>query len=232
MIPRFLEMIQTQALEISRTIWSAVTDTVFSLESPIGIYALMVVPVLMFAAIKIGLVFDFNSAVDESHRNDASIRGLSRWMFPKKIIFSRNMLQDLKIGYFNIFLTGPFLALSIPYLGSSEIMEKVRPFLAGLMTIEVEHLQPIEHGLMMDLFYSIVLLLGVNLGYWISHYLMHKIPALWEFHKVHHSAIYLTGFTNNRTAFLRGFILARYRRSIYGDLRDIVSIRVWLYADG
>ncbi len=31
------------------------------------------------------------------------------------------------------------------------------------------------------------------------HYLLHKIPALWEFHKVHHSALVLTPFTIYRS---------------------------------
>jgi len=31
------------------------------------------------------------------------------------------------------------------------------------------------------------------------HYILHKIPALWEFHKVHHSALVLTPFTIYRS---------------------------------
>ena len=42
-------------------------------------------------------------------------------------------------------------------------------------------------------------LLAYEFGYWISHYLFHAIPALWEFHKVHHSAEVLTTFTEMRT---------------------------------
>jgi sterol desaturase/sphingolipid hydroxylase (fatty acid hydroxylase superfamily) len=32
----------------------------------------------------------------------------------------------------------------------------------------------------------------LELGYWGMHYAMHKVPALWEMHKVHHSAEVLT----------------------------------------
>ncbi len=42
-------------------------------------------------------------------------------------------------------------------------------------------------------------LLAYEFGYWISHYLFHSIPALWEFHKVHHSAEVLTTLTEMRT---------------------------------
>ncbi len=47
---------------------------------------------------------------------------------------------------------------------------------------------------------AIVLALYVTseLAYWFDHFLSHKIPFLWEFHKVHHSATVLTPFTNYR----------------------------------
>lgn len=40
--------------------------------------------------------------------------------------------------------------------------------------------------------------LAVEFGYWFSHFMMHKIPTLWEFHKVHHSAEVLTPLTEWR----------------------------------
>ena len=41
-------------------------------------------------------------------------------------------------------------------------------------------------------------LLAYELAYWFGHYLFHRIPALWEFHKVHHSAEVMTTFTELR----------------------------------
>ncbi len=38
-----------------------------------------------------------------------------------------------------------------------------------------------------------------DLGYWISHRLMHEIPLLWEFHKPHHAAEVLTPATSARS---------------------------------
>jgi sterol desaturase/sphingolipid hydroxylase (fatty acid hydroxylase superfamily) len=37
--------------------------------------------------------------------------------------------------------------------------------------------------------------LGYEIGYYIDHYLKHRIPFLWEFHKPHHTAEVLTPFT-------------------------------------
>ncbi len=41
-------------------------------------------------------------------------------------------------------------------------------------------------------------LLALEFGYWASHYAFHRIPALWEFHKVHHSAEVMTTLTEMR----------------------------------
>jgi sterol desaturase/sphingolipid hydroxylase (fatty acid hydroxylase superfamily) len=43
-----------------------------------------------------------------------------------------------------------------------------------------------------------MLFLAYELGYWFNHWLSHKVPFLWEFHKVHHSAEVLTPLTNFR----------------------------------
>ena len=43
-----------------------------------------------------------------------------------------------------------------------------------------------------------MLFLAYELGYWFNHWLSHKVPLLWEFHKVHHTAEVLTPLTNFR----------------------------------
>ena len=48
-------------------------------------------------------------------------------------------------------------------------------------------------------FTTIVWALAVDFSLWLGHYLMHKVPILWEFHKVHHSAEVLTPLTAGRS---------------------------------
>jgi len=45
---------------------------------------------------------------------------------------------------------------------------------------------------------TMVLFLAYEFGYWIDHYLKHRIPVLWELHKVHHTAEVLTPLTSFR----------------------------------
>lgn len=47
--------------------------------------------------------------------------------------------------------------------------------------------------------YSVAAVLVTDFGYFLCHYLHHKVPVLWQFHKVHHSASVLTPITNYRT---------------------------------
>ncbi len=43
--------------------------------------------------------------------------------------------------------------------------------------------------------WTVAQVLAYELGYWLDHYLSHRVPLLWEFHKVHHSAQVLTPLT-------------------------------------
>ena len=45
---------------------------------------------------------------------------------------------------------------------------------------------------------TVLQLLAYELAYWFAHYCFHKVPALWEFHKVHHSAEVMTTLTELR----------------------------------
>lgn len=45
---------------------------------------------------------------------------------------------------------------------------------------------------------TVLELLAYELAYWVVHYLSHRVPILWEFHKVHHSAEVMTVLTELR----------------------------------
>jgi sterol desaturase/sphingolipid hydroxylase (fatty acid hydroxylase superfamily) len=47
--------------------------------------------------------------------------------------------------------------------------------------------------------FTVLLFMVDDLTRFYLHYVLHKVPALWEFHKVHHSALVLTPFTIYRS---------------------------------
>ncbi len=53
-------------------------------------------------------------------------------------------------------------------------------------------------GLGVRLAYTVVFFVAYDFGRFVAHCLLHDVPALWEFHKVHHSAEVLTPITAYR----------------------------------
>ena len=45
---------------------------------------------------------------------------------------------------------------------------------------------------------TLILFLAYEIGYYVDHYLKHRVSVLWELHKLHHTADVLTPLTNFR----------------------------------
>lgn len=135
------------------------------------------------------------------------VKTIARALFPRWILRSRSHATD--VGYFF------FAALVFSIIFGQVIVsfQVVSNLVLGGMTSAFGTASPTG---MPEWFcraaITLVLFLAYELGYWIDHYLMHRIPALWEFHKVHHSAEVLTPLTQFRLhpvdAIINGNILA------------------------
>ncbi|MEH6558030.1 MAG: sterol desaturase family protein [Oceanicoccus sp.] len=79
------------------------------------------------------------------------------------------------------------------------------------------------------LLYSLVTLLCYDFVFYLIHYAMHRIPALWALHKVHHSAEVLTPLTRSREHFIAGPIWAAGGALSYGFTGGIFA---WLFSGG
>jgi sterol desaturase/sphingolipid hydroxylase (fatty acid hydroxylase superfamily) len=66
------------------------------------------------------------------------------------------------------------------------------------------------------LVYSLVMLLCYDFVFFLTHYTMHKVPALWSIHKIHHAAEVLTPLTRYREHFVAGPIWAAGGAFAYG----------------
>lgn len=119
------------------------------------------------------------------------IRTVVRVLMSPKIWLNRSALLDYQYVALNM-LVFP-LMLGMVILGTNELGS----YLAGLLPPTPEHTGTLSpwaaHALMM-----VALFLALEFAYWFDHYLSHKVPLLWEFHRVHHSAEVLTPFTNFR----------------------------------
>jgi sterol desaturase/sphingolipid hydroxylase (fatty acid hydroxylase superfamily) len=121
------------------------------------------------------------------------LRPLLRALFPKRIVLSRSSLADFGYFYFNVFVFGIIFGWAL--ISYDTLSRSV----AGLLTAMLGAMPAVPlPGFVARSIITIMLFLAYELGYWLNHYLSHRIPFLWEFHKVHHSATVLTPLTNFR----------------------------------
>jgi sterol desaturase/sphingolipid hydroxylase (fatty acid hydroxylase superfamily) len=120
-------------------------------------------------------------------------RTILRALFPERILRNRSNEADIGYLFFNVFVFGVMFGwavLSYQFISNGII--------AGLVAL----LGPVSPStLPVYVTHSVVtvmLFLAYELGYWFNHWLSHKVPLLWEFHKVHHNAEVLTPLTNFR----------------------------------
>jgi sterol desaturase/sphingolipid hydroxylase (fatty acid hydroxylase superfamily) len=113
-----------------------------------------------------------------------------KWCFPATIWRNRSVWHDMVIFAINTVLysflfLGPVQALStVVSHGASARLE------ASFGTLST----PLG-GTGWMLFMTAILVLVADLAFFITHWLQHRVPVLWEFHKVHHSAPVLQPFT-------------------------------------
>jgi len=120
-------------------------------------------------------------------------RTLIRALFPKSIVLSRSTLTDVGYLYFNIFVFGIVFGWA---LLSYEMLSRT---IVDQLTALFGPMPPAPlPALVSRTIITVMLFLAYELGYWLNHYLSHRVPFLWEFHKVHHSATVLTPLTNFR----------------------------------
>jgi sterol desaturase/sphingolipid hydroxylase (fatty acid hydroxylase superfamily) len=111
-------------------------------------------------------------------------------LFPRKIWKSASMTADLWLFFLNAFVMGTIFGwalLSFHVVGTS-----IPPILDA--AFGARDPIPLPDWAARALF-TLILFLAYEFGYWLDHWLSHRVPVLWEFHKVHHSAQHLTPLT-------------------------------------
>lgn len=135
-------------------------------------------------------------------------------LFTFKYIFNRSLFLDIKLFTFNqvfkFFIVLPaegFLVFSLSKVAVSHFES------AGYF----------EHGQSVILIFTVFSFLIDDLFKFLQHFLMHKVPFLWEFHKVHHSAPTLNPMTLYRLHFIE-IVIAFLRRLVSTSLTVILVL--------
>ncbi|MBO6893507.1 MAG: creatininase family protein [Roseibium sp.] len=112
--------------------------------------------------------------------------GFLRYCFPKEVFLHRSAKQDYLFYFWLALIKGALVALPLAWLGAN---------LSEFWSTTTGATDTPEYGFFEMAAFSVLILLAFDFGIFFSHYLQHKVPILWEFHKVHHSAEVLTPIT-------------------------------------
>ncbi|BDS10153.1 sterol desaturase family protein [Aureispira anguillae] len=143
-------------------------------------------PYLVAAFIWCLLYYQFK----RTNRPAQSFRAYLKYLFSKKIWLHPSALVDYQLFFLNNLLKA---ILITPYLMAHMAFAYlvVRWWEAGIGL--QDNIQWSTTSI--NLSYTLVFLIFSDFSRFFLHYLLHKIPFLWEFHKVHHSAKVLTPIT-------------------------------------
>jgi sterol desaturase/sphingolipid hydroxylase (fatty acid hydroxylase superfamily) len=115
---------------------------------------------------------------------------LIRALFPKRWLRSPSSGADLGLFLFNAFpagliIGGMIASTSLASRPTTELLARVFGPSPAMST--PPHVR--------QAVVTLALFLAYEFGYWLDHYLSHKVPLLWRFHKVHHTAEVLSPLT-------------------------------------
>jgi sterol desaturase/sphingolipid hydroxylase (fatty acid hydroxylase superfamily) len=160
-------------------------QAVFNADSPYGPIALG--GALVFAAL-------FYVDARRKRRRRVSVAGFIRSIFPRRVIWHPSSRLDLRLWIANtLVFASAYAMLAIGGFLWRDATVKALEFGLG---VHAAAQWPVWAVLALT---TVLELLAYEFGYWFAHYLFHIFPALWEFHKVHHSAEVLTPLTEMRT---------------------------------
>lgn len=118
-----------------------------------------------------------------------SLAGFSNYVFDKKVWLHPSSKVDYAYFFLNAIVMFavfyPMLAIIYPAISSGWIT------ILGMIGLPAFNAAPEFVWLL----YFIAMVLMVDFMVFLGHYLAHKVPVLWEFHKVHHSAEVLNPIT-------------------------------------
>lgn len=123
-------------------------------------------------------------------RREGGWRGFLAWVFPRSVWLAPGTRTDVLYFLVNRALYG---ILVLPWcVETSEIRRVTGDWLAAALPwLKVAA----PAGLAKDLAFTAVTAIGFDFGLFLGHWLLHRVPFLWEFHKVHHSADVMTPIT-------------------------------------
>lgn len=124
---------------------------------------------------------------------EVRFKAFRRFIFDKRILLHRSSLLDYKLFALNTILLASVLGL---FIVTAQFWQgptgRLLTLLFGPPPADATPSWAVV-GLT-----TLLQILALDFGYWLAHYVFHRVPLMWEFHKVHHSAEVMTPATELR----------------------------------
>jgi|SRR5579859_9461 len=144
-------------------------------------------------------------------RGAPSMKLLIRALFPRRLLKCASTHADFGLFLFNVF--PPMILFGWIIVSATQIGGLCAHGLNGLFGERAR--ANIDPGAARAIA-TLALFLAYEFGYWLDHYLSHKVPFLWEFHKVHHTAEVLSPLTAFRVHPVDTLVFANISSLILG----------------
>jgi len=131
------------------------------------------------------------------------MKTLARAVFWRRVLLYRSTFADLAYCVVGLATFGAILGWAV--VSTSTISDVVAAFLTNRLGPAPQWRAP---DFALNAARTLALFLAYDLGFFFDHWLKHRVPALWELHKAHHSAEVLTPLVNFRVHPLDSLILA------------------------
>jgi sterol desaturase/sphingolipid hydroxylase (fatty acid hydroxylase superfamily) len=150
-------------------------------------------------------------------RREVRYRVMGRALFPR---WSRRATFRADVGFFFLNVLVAAMLVGWAILSSQSVGHFVRRTLTDIFGVLP---QTGLNELASRLIVTVVLFLTYELGYWVDHYLSHRVPVLWDFHKVHHTAEVLSPLTNFRVHPVDSVVFANILALFLGVVSGVLS---------
>jgi sterol desaturase/sphingolipid hydroxylase (fatty acid hydroxylase superfamily) len=185
-----------------------ISNELFSAGSIFSVYSLATTFVIAVCAL---------AYRGKRRRGRVNLRAIARAVFDKRFLLTKSFAADVNLFVLSVVLMPVVVgALVISTTAVGMVVSGALNALFGARA-------PVGCcDLSIKILSTVVLFLAYEIGYWVDHYLKHRIAFLWEFHKVHHTAEILTPVTNFRNHpidnIFFGYMLAIFIGSASGAL--------------
>jgi sterol desaturase/sphingolipid hydroxylase (fatty acid hydroxylase superfamily) len=139
------------------------------------------------------LVAIFAYMINKARKGEAESVSILRWLLPMSILKHPSAQTDYAFYIINkVVLAAIYASILVTAPLSYDALTAVLDLVFGPSTADF------EPSVGISILSTLWIILALDFALWLMHYVFHKIPFLWDYHKVHHSAEVLTPITAAR----------------------------------